>query len=84
MKINERLIWGISLVLMLIGILMIAMSRSPVIYSFAENDRAKAACEGMEDRGRAYALCYDNALKQWRKEHPDEPRGSASAWPWDR
>lgn len=34
-----------------VAIVMVATSHAPVLSSFAENDRAKAACEGIE-RGR--------------------------------
>lgn len=71
------------MVLMLIGIIMIATSRAPITWSVAEYDRAKAACEGIE-RGHPYELCLEKALYNWRRENPDAPRGSASAWPWGR
>jgi hypothetical protein len=46
-------------------------SRGPIVYSFEEYERAKAACKGNTPK-----TCESNFLKNWRKAHRDAPSGS--------
>lgn len=69
---REKNVLGSLVVLMCLYMVYLTMfSRGPVVYSFEEHDRAKAACQGSTEKN-----CEQHFMKNWRKAHPDEPSGS--------